>query len=80
MTLFLKQFSSWSQLKSSTDIWCGNIPSNWAATDSQLEANPIADLARTPEINNLDGRSLGVAEENVLGLEIAVDDVQARQR
>lgn len=37
---------------------------------------PLAELTWAAEIDNLDCRSLGVAEEDVLRLEVAVDDVE----
>ena len=42
--------------------------------------DPLSELARTAEIDDFDGRAFGVAEEDVLGLEIAVDDAQFGRR
>ena len=39
---------------------------------------PLPNLARTAKVNNPDGRSLRVAEEDVLGLEVTVDHVNVR--
>lgn len=33
-------------------------------------------MARAPKVHDFDRRALGVAQENVLGLEVAVDDVE----
>ena len=41
---------------------------------------PLAELARAAEIDDLDGGSLWIAEEDVLGLEVAVDDAQLGRR
>lgn len=37
---------------------------------------PLSKLAGTAEIDDFDRRPFGVAQENVLGLQITVDDVQ----
>ena len=36
----------------------------------------LAELARAAEVDDLDGAALGVDEQDVLGLEVAVDDVE----
>lgn len=38
--------------------------------------HPVAELARAAEVDNLDSAALGVAEENILGLEVAVNDAE----
>ncbi|RUS72588.1 hypothetical protein EGW08_019651, partial [Elysia chlorotica] len=38
--------------------------------------HPLSDLAGAAEVDDLDGAALGVAQQDVLGLEVAVDDVQ----
>ena len=42
--------------------------------------DPLSELAGAAEIDDFDGWSFGVAEENVLGFEIAVDDAQFGRR
>lgn len=39
---------------------------------------PLSELAGAAKIDDFDSRSFGVAEENVLGFEIAVNDAQFR--
>jgi len=39
----------------------------------------VSKLTRAAEVDDLDGRSLGIDEQDVLGLEVAVDDVQLRR-
>jgi hypothetical protein len=41
---------------------------------------PLSQLARTPEIDDLYGRAFRIAQEDVLGLQIAMDDVQFWRR
>ena len=36
----------------------------------------MAELARAAKVDDLDGAALGVAEQDVLGLEVAVDDAE----
>lgn len=45
---------------------------------AQLEPHPLAKLAGAAEVHNLDGTALGVAEQDVLRLEVAVDDAELR--
>lgn len=42
--------------------------------------NALAELAGRAEVDNFDRRPFGVAQEHVLGLQVAVDDVQLRRR
>ncbi len=42
-------------------------------------SHPLAQLTGAPEIHDLDGGSLGVAEQDVLGFEVTVDDAQLRR-
>ena len=42
--------------------------------------HPLAELAGAAKVDDLDGAALGVAEEDVLGLEVAVDDAELGRR
>lgn len=43
-------------------------------------AYPLSKLTRAAEIDDFNGATLGIAEQDVLGLQITVDDVQFRRR
>lgn len=44
-----------------------------------MESHPLSQLTGASEIHDLDGGSLGVAEQDVLGFEVTVDDAQLRR-
>jgi len=46
----------------------------------RLKAYTFSEMARAAEVDDLDRRALRVAEEDVLGLEVAVDDVEFGRR
>jgi len=46
---------------------------NWQMPWKEDRNYPLSELARAAKVDNLNRRPLGVAEENVLGLEVAVD-------
>ena len=46
----------------------------------ETSTDPLSELAGTAKIDDFDGRSFGIAEKNVLGFEIAMDDAQFRCR
>ena len=50
------------------------------ACQASRRTYPLAELAGAAEVDDLDGAALGVAEENVLRLEVAVDDVELGRR
>lgn len=41
--------------------------------------HPLAKLTRAPKVHNLDGTSLGVTQQYVLRLQVAVDDAELRR-
>ena len=41
--------------------------------------HPLAKLAGAAEVHDLDGATLGIAEQDVLGLEVAVNDAELRR-
>lgn len=50
-----------------------------STSTGQQRSHPLAQLTGAPEVHDLDGGSLGVAEQDVLGLEVTVDDAQLRR-
>ena len=44
------------------------------------KTNPLSELARAAEVDDLDGRPFGVAEQDVFRFEVAVDDAQLGRR
>ena len=47
---------------------------------THTHTDPLSHLTGTPKVHNPNGTSLGIAEQYVLWLEIAVDDVERRVR
>ena len=46
----------------------------------RTSTHPLSELARAPEVDDLDGTALRVAQQDVLRLHVAVNDVQLRRR